>query len=117
MNRIDGAEELPLEVSVGEVKALLEQSDPVFLVDCREPNEHDYCQIEGACLIPMNETPQRLSELEPYRDKRLVVHCHHGGRSLQVTQWLRAQGFAQVQNMSGGIDAWSLEVDPEIPRY
>ena len=54
---------------------------------------------------------------QPHRDERLVVHCHHGGRSQRVTHYLRQQGFSQAQNMSGGIDDWSLKVDPAVPRY
>jgi rhodanese-related sulfurtransferase len=65
----------------------------------------------------MQTLPSSLAELEPYRNGRIVVHCHHGGRSARVTSWLRQQGFANVQNMTGGIDAWSLEVDPQVPRY
>lgn len=107
----------PIEISVGEVKAMLDAPEDFLLIDCREQNEYDHCQIKGSNLIPMNETPAKLAELESHRDKRIVVHCHHGGRSLQVTHFLRQQGFDQAQNMSGGIDAWSLEIDPEIPRY
>ena len=65
----------------------------------------------------MNELVARVSELAKYRDHRLVVHCHLGVRSLQVAHWLRQSGFAQAQSMAGGIDAWSLEIDPSIPRY
>ncbi|HQU46751.1 MAG TPA: rhodanese-like domain-containing protein, partial [Pirellulales bacterium] len=60
---------------------------------------------------------QRVSELEPHRGRAIVVHCHHGGRSLRVAQWLRQQGFAAAQSMSGGIDAWAAEIDPDVPRY
>jgi rhodanese-related sulfurtransferase len=55
--------------------------------------------------------------LEPYRHQRIVVQCHHGGRSLRVTHYLRGQGFDQAQNLSGGIDAWSVAIDPSVPRY
>ena len=64
----------------------------------------------------MREVPARLAELGD-KAGRIIVHCHHGGRSLRVTNYLRQQGFSQAQNMSGGIDAWSLEVDPAVPRY
>jgi rhodanese-related sulfurtransferase len=66
--------------------------------------------------IPMREIPSRLSELGA-KEGHIVVHCHHGGRSLRVTQFLRQQGFEQAQNMAGGIDAWSVEVDAAVPRY
>ncbi|MCA9079107.1 MAG: rhodanese, partial [Planctomycetaceae bacterium] len=73
--------------------------------------------IAGSTLIPMGELQERVGELQPYRDKQIVVHCHHGGRSLRVTHWLRSQGFDQTQNLTGGIDAWSQTVDPAVPRY
>ena len=106
----------PIEISVTEVKQLLDSGDLV-LIDCREQTEYDHCRIEGSLLIPMNETPEKIDLLKPHQDKQIVVHCHYGGRSLQVTQYLRGQGFDKVQNMTGGINAWSLEVDPEVPQY
>ena len=108
---------LPFEIEAQGVQELLNSKADFLLLDCREPQEFEHCRIDGSLLIPMNETPQRIDELEPYREKRIVVHCHHGGRSHNVGQWLVGQGFRQVQNMVGGIDAWSLSVDPEIPRY
>ena len=110
--------DLPFEIDVRSVQQLLAAGDEsVLLIDCREPAEHATAHIKGATLIPMKTIPQRLAELEPYRDGRIVVHCHHGGRSARVTNWLRQQGFASAQNMTGGIDAWSLEVDPAVPQY
>lgn len=109
---------LPFEIDVCSVKRLLDAGDPGFLLlDCREPAEFAAAQIAGAKLIPMKSIPQRLGELEPYRSGRIVVHCHHGGRSARVTTWLRQQGFENVQNMAGGIDAWSQQIDPTVPRY
>ena len=105
------------EISVRETKALIESGVPMILVDCREPNEHSLCQIEGAILIPMDTIAERVGELEEYRNERIVIHCHHGGRSLRVVNWLRNHGFDTAQNMTGGIDVWSQEVDPEVPRY
>lgn len=107
----------PIEIDVHEVKQLVDSPTEVLLVDCREPSENEYCRIEGSLLIPMNETPNRVNELEPHRENKIVVYCHHGGRSLHVAQWLRIQGFDQVQNMTGGIEAWSQAIDPKIPRY
>jgi len=108
---------LPLEIDVRSVKQLLDAGVGFLLLDCREPSEHATAQIAGAKLIPMKTIPSHLEELEPFRKGRIVVHCHHGGRSTRVTHWLRQQGFTNVQNMTGGIDAWSLEIDPEVPRY
>jgi rhodanese-related sulfurtransferase len=88
-----------------------------LLLDCRTAEEYAIAKIEGAVLIPMQEIAERLSELEPWRDKPIIVHCHHGVRSLRVTHFLRDKGFPQAQSMKGGIDAWSVEVDPSVPRY
>ncbi len=112
-HRID----MPLELDVHAVAALQRGTEPFLLLDCREPDEYAIAQIPGAVLVPMGEIPERLAVLEPYRDRRIVVHCHHGGRSLRVTRWLRAQGFSAAQNMAGGIEAWALEIDPATPRY
>ena len=108
---------LPLEIDVRSVKALLDRKEDFLLLDCREQDEFNVARIAGSTLIPMREIPNRLSELEPFQEKRIIIHCHHGGRSSRVTNWLRQQGFASAQNMTGGIDAWSLEVDPTVPRY
>jgi rhodanese-related sulfurtransferase len=107
----------PIEISVQAVKQMMDAGEQFLLLDCREQNEYDLCKIEGSTLIPMGETPERLEELRPHERARVVVQCHHGGRSMQVTQYLRAQGFTAVQNMAGGIDAWSVEIDQEIARY
>ena len=108
---------LPPEINVRSVKALQDAKDDFLLLDCREQKEFAIARIPGSMLIPMKEIPARLSELEPFRTKRIVVHCHHGGRSQRVTEWLRQRGFDSSQNMTGGIDAWSLEVDPTVARY
>ena len=109
--------ERPLEVDAKTVKSLLDQRADVLIVDCREPAERAICTIEPSLFLPMREISHRLSELEPYRHRHIVVHCHGGIRSLRVTQWLRSQGFDNVQNLIGGIDAWSLEIDSTVPRY
>jgi rhodanese-related sulfurtransferase len=88
-----------------------------LLLDCRTSEECSLAKIEGSVLIPMQEITERLSELERWRDKPIIVHCHHGVRSLRVTHFLREKGFSQAQSMKGGIDAWSVEVDPSVPRY
>ncbi len=113
----EAQQDLPLEIDVRGVKQLLDEGADFFLLDCREPNEHAIAKLESAVLIPMRDVPARIAELEPVRDRRIVVHCHHGGRSMQVTQWLQQQGFAEVQNMAGGIDAWSQEIDASVARY
>jgi adenylyltransferase/sulfurtransferase len=107
--------ESPLEVTVEEASQLLSGPNPPVLIDVREPDEYAVCRIEGARLIPMNTVPARLAEIP--RDVPVLVQCHHGGRSMKVTQFLRAKGFAHVSNLKGGIEAWSLKVDPKVPRY
>lgn len=106
-----------LEISVQETKRLMDERAKMFLLDVRQPQEYEQVNIEGATLIPLPQLAARLSELEPHRDEPIVVHCHHGGRSMQATIFLRQQGFTNVKNMTGGIDAWSLQIDPSKPRY
>ena len=110
-------EALPLEVAPARVKELLDGGEGFLLLDCREADEHATAHIKQARLLPMSELPNRVGELEAQRDGHIVVHCHHGGRSLRVTKWLREQGFSQVQSMAGGIDQWAVEIDPTVPRY
>jgi rhodanese-related sulfurtransferase len=107
----------PLETDVRSVQEMLNRGEDILLLDCREADEHATAHIAAARLIPMSQIQDRIGELEPYRQKHIVVHCHRGGRSMRVTKWLRDQGFANVQNMAGGIDQWSLEIDPSVPRY
>jgi len=108
--------DLPLEIDVHAVAALRSGGEPFLLLDCREPEEYATARIAGAVLVPMAEIPERIDLLAAHRNSRIVVHCHHGVRSLHVTRWLRARGFA-AQSMAGGIDAWSLGIDPTTPRY
>ncbi len=89
----------------------------MVLLDVREPDERSTAAIQPSEWIPMNEIPSRLSELQPLASKKLVVYCHHGGRSARVVAFLQDQGFESVHNMEGGIDLWSLEVDNKVPRY
>jgi rhodanese-related sulfurtransferase len=106
----------PLEISVTETQRLLTATPAqVLLIDVREPSEIAQCRIPGSEVIPMRQIPENLTRLP--RDKHLLIHCHHGGRSLRVTEYLRAQGFTAVSNVAGGIEAWSLEIDPSLPRY
>ena len=105
-----------LEISVEETRRLLnEKTSEVLLIDVREPHEVALCRIAGATHIPMKQIPEHVGELP--KNKHLLIHCHHGGRSLRVTQFLRANGFSTVSNVAGGIDAWSLTIDPNVPRY
>lgn len=106
-----------IEVSCQEARQELEQGEDVLLLDCRESTEHAIGHVSQAMLLPMSELQARVSELEPYREREVLVMCHHGMRSLRVANWLREQGFSQARSISGGIDAWSVEIDPSVPRY
>jgi len=110
--------EVPLEISVTDTAAALHATDSrPLLLDCRTPDEYATAKIAGAVLIPMQELPDRVGELAAHRATPLIVHCHHGMRSLRVAKWLRDQGFSLAQSMRGGIDAWTDEVDPSVPKY
>ncbi|MGB0758372.1 MAG: rhodanese-like domain-containing protein [Rubripirellula sp.] len=109
--------ELPIEIDVVAVNTMQQNQEEFLLLDVREQNEYDIARIDGSVLLPMSELRLRLEELEPHQDSRIVVHCHHGGRSMQVTRALRDRGYANVQNMAGGIDAWSLQIDSSVARY
>jgi rhodanese-related sulfurtransferase len=109
---------LAFEVTPGEVKQRLDRGERLFLIDVRQPEEHQLTRIAGAELIPMDTIPNRLGELEALADEApLVVFCHHGMRSANVVNWLRGQGVTASQSMAGGIERWSADVDPSVPRY
>jgi rhodanese-related sulfurtransferase len=104
------------EITPEEVKRKLNQSEDFTLLDVREPWEFETASIGGAKLLPMGDVPSRAhQELDP--ENHIVVICHHGVRSLNVTAWLRQQGFERAQSMQGGIDAWSRRVDGSVPLY
>ena len=86
-----------------------------LLLDVREPWEFQTCRIADSRLLPMQEIPARLGEVDPQAE--VVVICHHGGRSRQVAQFLARQGYARVHNLAGGVDAWARSVDPAMPVY
>jgi adenylyltransferase/sulfurtransferase len=104
-----------IEVTPKDVKQLLDSGGKFLFVDVREPQEHAITHIEGAKLIPMREVPAHLAEIEAAGD--VILFCHHGMRSLDAAAWLRSQGVEGARSMSGGIDRWSLEIDPKVPRY
>jgi rhodanese-related sulfurtransferase len=86
-----------------------------LLLDVREPWEFERARIAGAQLVPMGEISARLDEIDPARP--IVAICHHGGRSLQVAMYLEKNGYHNVHNLAGGVDAWSRTVDPAVPLY
>ena len=104
----------PLELGPVEARDLV-AAGRAELLDVREPEEHAVVRIPGSRLLPMRDVPAALAQLPPGR--HLLVLCHHGARSLRVTEFLRAQGFLLVSNVRGGIDAWAQEADPALARY
>jgi len=104
------------EITAEDVKRKLDNRDDFTLLDVREPWEFETAHIANSKWMPMGDVPQRAhQELDP--DQHIVVMCHHGVRSMNVTVWLRQQGFEKVQSMRGGIDAWSRLVDEKVPVY
>ena len=111
------SEDFPIETDVQTLAQLRDSEADFLLLDVREVQEYETAKIDGSMLLPMSEIEDRLGELEDHKAQHIVIHCHHGGRSMKVTQYLRAHGFEKTQNLGGGIDAWSLEVDASVPRY
>jgi len=107
----------PLQVDVHQVNQMIQQGENFLLLDVRQPDEYETASIPGALLIPLGELGSRLAELDSHRDQRVIVHCHHGGRSMRAVMGLRQHGFKGAQNMAGGIEAWSQLIDPQVPRY
>lgn len=102
------------EISVHELDALRKANADIFILDVRNKDEFDLCNLNGY-LIPINELPTRLTELNP--DAHIIVHCHAGGRSRRATEFLLSQGFKKVFNLRGGITAWANEIDPKMTKY
>ena len=104
------------QISATQLHTLIDNPDkPLLLLDVREAIEFDYCHIEGSLLMPMQSIPQRLADLP--KDKTIVTICHHGMRSQQVAHFLLQNGFTDIINLTGGVNAWAAEVDNTMPRY
>lgn len=106
-----------IDIAPRDAVSMLRGASDVMLLDCRTPEEVEIASIEGATVVPMQEIPQRVDELEPHREKAVLVFCHAGVRSRRVASWLREQGFEGARSIVGGIDRWAEEIDPSIPRY
>jgi rhodanese-related sulfurtransferase len=106
---------IPDEISVTELKRMHDENEPFMLIDVREDDEVATASLDFARHIPMATIPERLAGLP--KDLPIIVMCHSGGRSGRVAKYLRENGFSDVANLSGGIDAWSVEIDPSVPRY
>jgi adenylyltransferase/sulfurtransferase len=105
-----------MNISVSQLRAKIDAGEKFRLVDVREADEWAFNRLPGAEWIALSEFQKKApEELEP--DENIVLYCHHGGRSGRAQGWLKTQGYDKVLNLTGGIDAWSLEVDPRVPRY
>ena len=102
------------EIEVEELKRRLDSGEDLFILDVREPHEYKIANL-GGHLIPLNELPKRIHELDSSRE--IVAHCKMGGRSAKAVQFLRQAGFEKVRNLKGGITAWSDRIDPKLPKY
>lgn len=102
-------------ITVQELKQKLDQGEPVVLIDVREPWEYNIAKIAGAQLIPLGTLATEYKKLDP--NVEIVIHCKMGMRSMDATQFLLQQGFTNVKNLTGGIVAWSQQVDPSVPLY
>ena len=105
------------QIDVRQLAAKLQANEPVYLLDVRQPWEHETAALPGSTLIPLGELPRRAAEVKPPPGALLVVYCHHGVRSLSATVLLERLGFRDVVSLAGGIDAWSVLIDPKVPRY
>ena len=100
-----------------ELSEKLHSANPPRLLDVRQPEEHAFVALPHSTLIPLGELIERMEELEDWHANEVVVYCHHGIRSAQAVAQLRAAGFADVHNLAGGIDRWTNDIDPTLPRY
>lgn len=100
-----------------QLAAKLASGEPVYLVDVRQQWENEYARLPDSLLIPLNELPGRLEEVEPPAGASVVVYCHHGVRSLSGAAILQNAGFQNVHSLAGGIDLWTKLVDPKVPAY
>ena len=109
------SQEFPLQIDVGTLSAWIEAGEPVTVIDVREQWEWSHVHLPASRLIPLGSLPTQVDGLP--RVGALVILCHHGGRSLQATRFLREIGFDNAVNLIGGIDRWASEVDPSLLRY
>lgn len=105
------------QMRVQELAARLKAGEPVYLLDVRKPWEHELASLPASRLIPLDELPARAGEIDCPEGTPVVVYCHHGIRSLSAANFLEALGRGAVFSLAGGIDAWSLQIDLNVPRY
>ena len=108
---------MPRQMRPEDLAEKLKAGEPVYLLDVREPVEHEYCRLSNSVLIPLGELHQRFGEVDPPPGSTIVVYCHHGIRSLSGAAILEANGIPEAYSLAGGIEAWSTLIDPSVPRY
>lgn len=109
------ASEIPFNISVQDLQEMRTSGKDHTVLDIREPHELEIVSLDGALAIPMNTLPENLDKLS--KKGALVIMCHHGPRSAQVTGWLRQQGYDNAMNLDGGINQWAVEIDPQVGTY
>lgn len=115
MSSLGGGANAHVEIDPRRVKEMLDRGEVSLFVDVREPWEYEVSRVEGSTLIPLQQVPANLEKFQGA--KEVIVFCHHGRRSLNAVAWLRSQGISNARSMAGGIDRWSVEIDPSVPRY
>lgn len=108
---------MPASISARDLAVALQSTNPPRLLDVREREEHEFVNLPNSRLVPLGELYERAGELADWKDQSVVVYCHHGIRSQHAIAMLSQFGFTQLTNLSGGIDAWTTTVDPNLPRY
>lgn len=108
---------MPRQITVEELARMRVAGQPLFLLDVRQPWENETAALPDSALIPLDELDERAGEVAPPPGTLVVAYCHHGVRSLGAAAILESQGVADVVSLAGGIDAWSLRIDPSVPRY
>jgi rhodanese-related sulfurtransferase len=105
------------QINVKQLADMLAKGETVHLVDVRQVWEHDTAALPNSQLIPLDQLTLRAADIQPDGDALVVVYCHHGIRSQSGAALLQHLGFTNVASLAGGIDAWSLNIDPAVPRY
>jgi rhodanese-related sulfurtransferase len=105
------------QIDVRQLAAKLKAAEPVYLLDVRQQWEHDTAALPASVLVPLDQLVARAGDIRPPEGAAVVAYCHHGVRSLMAAELLERLGFTHVVSLAGGIDAWSLAVDPSVPRY
>jgi rhodanese-related sulfurtransferase len=108
---------MPVQISPATLKEWLDQGHSVYLLDVREPWENQFAAIPNSVLVSLGDLSNSLDEVTPPKDAKVVVYCHHGVRSLSGAAILENAGITPAYSLAGGIEAWSCEIDPNIPRY